>query len=194
MACVLFGLPEYDQTFTRLTQELVDALAIARSPLLSQMGPPVRTSSTVGSRVRARDGVDVDLPGTEMRFQITTEAKAVLAADVEAYAQQIDAAAEQIERAMVKHLFSTMQDLTAATGNVVDAAGRPAFEALYEMLDKIEWSLTEDGGLSMPTIVGGRDTVAILESLTDEQNAAIQALQRRKHEELIARRRRRRLS
>lgn len=189
-----FALPEYDQAFLEFTHGVVDALATVRDPLLSRMGPAVADSTTVASRVRSRDGVDVDLPPTKVGFEFETDFAAVLNADVEAYAQQVDRAAEQLARVMVQHVVASLRTLTEATGMVVDAAGRPTFEALYEMLDRIEYTLTEDDELSMPTIFGGGDVVKHLEGFTEEQGAAIEALQVRKHEELLARRRRRRPS
>jgi hypothetical protein len=62
------------------------------------------------------------------------------------------------------------------------------------MLDTIEWSLTDDDELSLPTIVGGPDVLKRLEDVTEEERASLDELMRSKHEELLARRRRRRLS
>jgi hypothetical protein len=190
----VFALPEYDDAFTRFTWEVVDALARARNPLLAELGAPVRDSTTVASRVQSRDGVDLDLPGTTIAVEFTTEVAAVRAGDAEAYAQQLDAAAEQLERSLMEHLFDTMRKLTAATGMVTDATGRPTFEAIYEMLDRKEWSLTEDDQLAMPTIVGGSAVRNLFSTLTEEQQGRLDDLLRRKYEELIARKRRRRLS
>ncbi len=115
-------------------------------------------------------------------------------ADIEKFGRQLGAAAEQLAGDMVKHIIGSVDKLTHATGNVVDAKGRPAFDALYEMLDKIEWGLTDDDELSMPTLVGGSDALSKLPELNEEQQAALDDLLRRKHEELLAQRRRRRLS
>jgi hypothetical protein len=127
-----FKLTEYDDAFSRFTWEVVNGLAMARSPMLTQIGPPVWDSTTVGSRVQSRDGVELDLPGTQVGFEFTTEVATVRSGNVGAYAQQLDAAAEQLERNLVKHIFATLGKVTEATGNVVSAAGRPTFEALYD--------------------------------------------------------------
>jgi hypothetical protein len=91
-------------------------------------------------------------------------------------------------------LFGTLNTVTEATGNVVDAKGRPTFETIYEMLDKVDWGLTDDDKLSMPTLVMNPTDVERLPELTDDQQAKLEELQERKLNELLARRRRRRLS
>jgi hypothetical protein len=189
-----FALREYDEAFLQFTHRIVNGLATVRDPVLSQMGPPVADSTTVASRVRGRDGVDVDLPPAKVGFEFTTDFEAVRRGDVESYAQQVDEAAEHVTREMLQLIFGSLDAVTSATGMVVDAAGRPTFEAVYEMLDKIEYGLTDEDELSLPTIVGGADVLKSFELFTEQQAAAIESLKARKHEELLARRRRRRLS
>jgi hypothetical protein len=65
---------------------------------------------------------------------------------------------------------------------------------LYEMLDKIEWTLDENDELSTPSIVMHPDTASKLPQPTPEQVKMIEKLKARKLEELLAKRRRRRLS
>jgi hypothetical protein len=62
------------------------------------------------------------------------------------------------------------------------------------MLDKMEWQLDENDELSTPSIVMHPDTVSKLPQATPEQVKMIKELKARKLEELLARRRRRRLS
>lgn len=189
-----FRLDEYDQAFTTFTWEVVQAVAIARSPLLAQMGPPERSGTTVGSRIEALDGTSVDLPGAQLGFEFTTDLAAVRDGDASAYVTQVDLAADALKDAMLKHVFETLGKVTEATGNVVSAAGKPPFEAIYEMLDKIEWSLDDDDQLSFPTLVGGPGAIAKLGEVDAEQRRMLDELLRRKHEGLLARKRRRLLS
>ena len=63
------------------------------------------------------------------------------------------------------------------------------------MLEKLEWSLDEDDQLVRPEIMMHPDAFKNLPSEpTPEEQAKLDELERRKHEELLARRRRRRLS
>ena len=62
------------------------------------------------------------------------------------------------------------------------------------MLDKMEWKLDENDELSTPSIVMHPDTVPKLLQPTPDQVKMIEELKARKLEELLAKRRRRRLS
>ena len=84
--------------------------------------------------------------------------------------------------------------MTTATGNTIDAGGAFTFEKFYEMLEMIEWTLDDDDELSHPSLVMHPEMADKLPEITPEQRARLDALKQRKHEELLARRRRRRLS
>lgn len=187
-----FVLPEYDSAFTRFFSDAVFELARARSPLLSQI--PFETSpGTGGSRIRDREGMNVDLPPTSTEFEFLTSLSAIRAGDVAEFVTGLDAASEQLAEQLVRVLLSTVDKVVEGTGNVVDAGGSLTFESFYEMLDKIAWSLDDQGELSLPTLVLHPDTARKLPVLTQAQQEMIEALKQRKREELLARRRRRRL-
>jgi hypothetical protein len=136
----------------------------------------------------------LDLPGKEIGFGLTMNVDAVRTADFDALVIEMGAASDEYASGLADLVFSSFEKVTASTGNVVDAGGQLKFEHLYEMLDKREWSLNEDDELEMPSLVMHPDTVKNLPTLTAEQDEQLAALKARKHEELLARRRRRRLS
>ena len=64
-------------------------------------------------------------------------------------------AAEGYAEQLSKMLYGSLDKITTATGNKLDAGGRPlTFEMLYEMLDKIEWTLDENDELFTPSLAG----------------------------------------
>lgn len=73
---------EYDAAFTDFFGQTLQALARARSPILAQI-KTVETSGTVGSRIRDRDGMDIELvPGktsTEMAADLNAVRDVALA-------------------------------------------------------------------------------------------------------------------
>ena len=89
-----------------------------------------------------------------------------------------------------------MDAVTQSTGNIVDAGGEKfSFELLVETLEKIEWSLDDEGELVMPSIIMHPDQMKKLPAeATPAQKAELDELKRRKKEELLAQRRSRRLS
>jgi hypothetical protein len=190
-----FALPEYEDAFVGFLFAVVNDVARAGDPVLSQIAVESQTS-TVASRLQSRDGIDLDLPERTAGFQATATFDAVRSADFDEFAVDVQKAAEQMREDMSKGLFENLDRITTATGNVVDAKGRKlTFELVYEMLDSMEWSLSDDGELSVPSLIMNPADVERLKALeTPETAAAMDELKQRKYEELIARRPRRRLS
>ena len=188
-----FKLPEYDKAFKGFVHQTVHSLARARSPLLADMAVE-EGGSTASSVVDSLDGAQLDLPSESIQFGISMETEAVRSGDFDPLYVELDSAAEELGRGLVGLFVKTMDKVTESTGNVVTADGKFTFEAFYEALDKREWSLTAEGELSMPNLVMHPDMVKQLPELTPEQETALEQLKRRKHEELLAGRRSRRLS
>lgn len=191
-----FRLPEYDRAFEDFVHRSVHALARARSPLLAGM-PVEEGGSTTSSVVDSRGAAQLDLPSESVGFGITMDVQAVRAGDFDSFHAGLDSAADELGKGLVGMFVKTMDQVTESTGNVVKAEGEITFEVIYEALDKMEWSLTPDGDLSMPSLVVHPDMAAKLEKLpapTAQQESALEALKRRKHRELLAGRRSRRLS
>ena len=84
-----FALYEYEDAFSRFFGQTVRALARARSPLLSEM--QVReVSGTLGTRVRSREGMDVELEPAGIEMDVTADLNAVRAGDLTPLQVQLD--------------------------------------------------------------------------------------------------------
>lgn len=190
---LVFELPEYDRAFAEFIFQVANALAIAAAPLLGQ----IRRVSAPGagsSVVDARNLEQLDLPSQLVGFGVTIDLRAVRDGDFEPLVVGLSEGSDELASGLMKMVIATVSRVTEATGNVVTSSDGMTFEAFYEALDGMEWSLTEDDELSLPTLLMHPDTVETLPNLTPEQDAALEDLKRRKLEELLARRRRRRLS
>lgn len=190
-----FALPEYDRAFTRFVSNTVRELAVARSPVLSQM-QFTTMPSTVGSRVRDLEGLDVELEPEKVGFDMVMSVEAVRSGDYSEFHVDIDRAADMLAKDLMRVWVGTMNRITEATGNVVDAGGKLTFDVLYEMLDQVEYSVDENDQLIMPSLVMHPETAKRLEALgplTPEQEQKLAELRERKRGEALARRRRRRL-
>jgi hypothetical protein len=190
---VPFALPEYDSAFTLFVSDLVRDMARSRDPVLGAMSfePAVTTAAT---RIQDRQGVDVDLPSVLTGWAFSYQPDDVRGGNLDAFAVVVDQAADDLAEQLVKQWVATMDTVTTATGNVVDAGGKLTFEKLLEMLEQIEWTLDDDDNLVMPSLVMHPDTVKLLPKETEETKAKMDELFTRKREEALARRRRRRLS
>jgi hypothetical protein len=192
-APVPFELPEYERAFVEFLHYTVQGVARAGDPVLSQI--QVEKATTAASRIRTREGMDVDLPERKVGFELMTSLAAVRSADYGEFAAAVHKAAEELRKDLAEGVFENLNTITEATGNVVDAGGELTFEKLYELLDKMEWTLTDEGELSIPSLVMHPSMVEKFRSLeTPEALAAMEELKARKYEEALARRPRRRLS
>jgi len=141
--------------------------------------------------------MDVDLEAKEVGFGFTLNVHAVRDGDLGDFLLQVGNASEELGKALVGGMVETLDKVTDATGNVVKGHGEINFDVIYEGLEKIEWSLNDDGELVKPTLVMHPDMakkLGELPELTDEQKAKLDALEARKLEEARARRRTRRIS
>lgn len=192
-----FALTEYGGALAQFLGDVVRDLARSRDPVLSEITFEA-VPSTVGSRVQSRDGLNVELEPTQVGFQISLTDQEIRTFDLGALVMQLDDAADNYAEGLMKMWAESIGKVTEATGNVVDAGGNLTFETFYEALDKMEWpDVDEDGNQVLPSIVTHPDTAKKFGELPDpapEQQARLDALKRRKHEESLARRRSRRLS
>jgi hypothetical protein len=194
---VPFALYEHDAAFSRFFGETVRTLACARSPILSKI-QFVEVPGTVGSRLRDRQGMDVVLEPGETTTEVTADLDAVRDGDYEKLHTELDQAADSMAEQLVGFFVQSMNKVTEGTGNVVDAGGKPlSFNVIYEMLEKVEFSVDESDELVMPSLLMHPDQYEKVKDLpppTPEQQRMLDELKERKREEALARRRRRRLS
>jgi hypothetical protein len=192
-----FALYEYDAAFSRFFGQTMRVLAQAHSPLLAEM-TFVEMAGALGSRVRDRQGLDLEIAPGRTSTEITSDFKAVREGDYEHLHEAMYESADAMAEQLVGYFVESMDKVTEGTGNGVDAGGRQfGFELLYESLAKLDFSLDDNDELVMPTLVmnpADAEKLRDLPELTHEQQQMLAALKDRKREEALARRRRRRLS
>lgn len=91
---------------------------------------------------------------------------------------------EQMHSSVMNMMISKFSDVTAQTGNVVNAAGRPFPEAFAEILEMLQPTLGDDGELQLPTMIihpsQGPKLVAELERAGPDFERRIDELKARK--------------
>lgn len=158
----------------------------------------MEVTGTLGSRVRSREGMDVELEPGGVDMEITADLNAVRAGDLATLHGEMDEAANGLAEGLERSLVEGLSKVTEGTGNVFDAGGQElGFELIYEMLEKYEFSVDENDELVMPSLLIHPDQAEKLQELgplTPDQERRMAELKQRKREEALARRRRRRLS
>jgi hypothetical protein len=147
----------------------------------------------LGSVIQDQDGNDVDLVPDAISTEFSMSRNAAIKADVETLLLLADSLSEGVAKGLAESLFGSLNTVTEATGNVVDAKGKSTYEAIIEALETIELGLTDDDELSLPKIYMGPSALENLPPPTPDQEARIEELKKERLEELLARRRHRRL-
>jgi hypothetical protein len=188
-----FRAPEYERAFQAFFGEAVHEVARTMDPLLAEI-PFEQTAGTIASVIQDQQGRDVELVSPPIAAEFEMSRNAVVAGDMDALLLNIDSLASQLSRGLVETMFASLNTVTEATGNVVDASGRSTVDAMIDALETVEMTLTDDGELSMPTLVMGPKAMEGMPEPTPEQVARLEKLKKDRLEELLARRRSRRLS
>lgn len=100
-------------------------------------------ANKVGDRVG-----HIQMHGTETTIDLSD----IVAGKVEVIFETAVQVSNSMHEQMTKMLVETLHRGTEATGQTVDASGRPMYEAMYEVLEKMPPTLNDDGELSMPTM------------------------------------------
>lgn len=192
---MLFEPHEYARAEERFIGRAIRALARARGGLFSQLTiEPTESVSTTLTTVD--EGTTVEYAPMEVRFKYELSADALIEGRIDAFVDSLDSSAEQYLESLMPQVFEQLTSVTKATGNVVDAAGRPIFDAFYEMLEKVDLSFDEEGRITQ-SLVMHPDTWASVQAQiadwTPEQNQKLEELIDEKRRQANARRRDRRL-
>jgi len=189
---VPFDVPEYDTAFRTFFGEAVHEVAIVRDPMISEV-PFEQSPGALGSVIQDQDGNDVDLVAGPISTEFSMSRNSAIRGDVEALLLLVDSLSEGLAKGLAESFIGSLNTVTEATGNVIDAAGKPPVEAIIEALETIELGLTDDDQLSLPSIFLNPSTYENLPTPTPEQEARIEKLKKERLAELLARRRHRRL-
>jgi hypothetical protein len=189
---VPFDVPEYESAFQTFFGEAIHEVAVARDPLISEI-PFEQSPGALGSVIQDQHGNDVDLVADSVSTEFSMSRDSAIQGDVEALLLLADSLSEDLAKGLAESIFGSLNTVTEATGNVIDAAGKPTYEAIIEALETIELGLTDDGELSLPTIFMSPSAMEKLPPPTPEQEARVEKLKKERLEELLARRRHRRL-
>ena len=187
-----FDVPEYEQAFQTFFGEAIHEVAAVRDPLIAEI-PFEQSPGAMGSVIQDQEGNDVELVPDSISTEVAISRNDVIAGNIEPLLLLIDSVSEALSKGMAERLFDSLGTVTEATGNVVDAKGKSVYDAMIEMMETIELSLDDDDKLSLPSVYMNPKTMENLPTPTPEQEARMEELKKEKLEELLARRRSRRL-
>jgi hypothetical protein len=193
----LFELPEYRRALQEFVYDALDALVVAKDPVLQKIKIERREVITATATDLERGGQHVQEP-LAAEVSIKFDWAPVAAGDYQQFIEALDAAAVERLGQVMPAFFKSLEGVLDAAGQRVDAAGRPvSFELILEMYEKLEIDFDENDQPQLQTIVAGpavhEKLQKVFASVTPDQKRAFDELIERKRKEFHARRRTRRI-
>jgi hypothetical protein len=185
-------IPVYDAALRALKTSIVEGM-VGVDPMLGQIES--RTTGHAGPVRNVPGPNPVDHERTHFEGGYALHIDAIRETDVEAFITAICGVAEQYAAAMGATLLRTAEDITDATGNTIDAGGRPlSWDLILDAYEGTEIAFDDDG---QPTtqLVMNPNTAMLLRAMekTPEQERRYQEIMQRKKDAWDAQQRPRRL-
>lgn len=145
--------PKLEKDIQAVLIQFVSSVADQNSPIMSNVKSHViheGQSSAILRPSGERESINMRSFSTESIISKDT----ILYGKVDEIAEALRPVGEAIATDKEKVMFEALHESTKASGNVVDAKGRPlSLELLLEVLEKIQIDFDIDGQAQMPTMV-----------------------------------------
>jgi hypothetical protein len=186
------AIPAYDGALDTLKTSIVKGM-VGVDPLLGQIAS--RTTDHAGPVRNVPGPNPVDHDRTHFEGDYALHVGAIRETDVDAFITAICGVAEQYAEAMGATLLRTAEDITDATGNAIDAGGRPlSWDLVLEAYEGTEIAFDDDGQPTTELVMNPRTAMLLLTiEKTPEQEQRYQEIMQRKKDEWDAQQRPRRL-
>ncbi|MCU1308556.1 MAG: hypothetical protein JWN45_3251 [Acidobacteriaceae bacterium] len=149
-----FNLPEYEQAQAKFLYKAVHELMEAKDELFRSIPKAAAVESIPTSQNTMPSGEVVLTPPVLVGAELLFNYEDIQAFKVDAFLEQVDKAADESLRVVMTNFFKVLKNLTDATGNSVDAGGKPvSHDLILDMYETMEMPFDRDGHPEMPTIV-----------------------------------------
>ena len=185
-------IPVYDAALRALKTSIVEGM-VGVDPMLGQIKS--RTTGHAGPVRNVPGPHPVDHERTHFEGGYAIPIDAIRESDVDAFIMAICGVAEQYAAAMGATLLRTAEDITDATGNTIDAGGRPlSWDLILDAYEGTEIAFDDDGQPTTQLVMNPR-TAMLLQAMekTPEQERRYQEIMQRKKDAWDAQQRPRRL-
>lgn len=140
----------------------------SQDPLIGGISLTNRLHS--GGMVYKSDNEKLEIPLDRLSVGLTVTIEDVVNFNLEKTCMDIYEFGDSFRKDIAKTLFSTLEQVTDFTGNVVDGKGKGiSHELIIEMLEKIDIGFDQDGNPYLPTFVIHPDMAKSLESLKADE-------------------------
>lgn len=168
---VLPVFPKIQRMRERSNLDTVRKFADAMSPIMMSVGRHIQHEGAE-ARIDRHDATSDDIKMHEVGASTTVMRLPLRQFDEWKLLEHLREVAEQMAMGTSQMMFSTLEEVTEKTGNVVDGQGAPLSEDLiFEILSTMDFNFDQRGNWHEPTLFGGGDMTAV-EALYDKVKAS----------------------
>lgn len=139
------------------------------------------------SAIQREDGKLDETPIHRATGEVTIKRELLVDFNEATVAEHLEEIAEQLARRMSEHFQQRMNEVTAATGNVVDGGGKPFSEDIFlDAMEAMEHNFGQDGSWKPPTIIVGpglAEKIAAAGEMSAAGNKRLKAILERKRDD-----------
>lgn len=168
---------------------------VSLDPLFGQMPRLTSTHQGPVRNVRGTTPLDQASMQIEIGAELTTDA--IRHTNIEEHTAFLTRLAEANIASLAPQVFKGIEEITNATGNVVNAGGKPfSWDHFNDVIEKMSLEFDDDGNPLLPTMVVHPNQFEKIKSIepTPEQLSRKSEIIERKRAEFYAQKRTRRLS
>lgn len=187
-------ISEYRAAENELMSKVMSGM-IALDPLLGSI--PVLPSAHGGPTRNVRDPRVLDQDGILISHQISIHHDIIRNTLIDEFLTELIKLAQAFRDSQAKDFFASMEEITDATGNTIDANGQHlSMDLIIDSLERLPIEFDEEGNALLPSIIVHPHMAEHLRNLvtTPEQDARFRTMIDKKKVEFYAAQRTRRLS
>lgn len=145
------NVPDYDSAATELIQEVLNGF-MNIDPLFAGIERSFTTHQGPFRNVRGETPLDQNMFAVRGEALISWDS--VSNSKVDDYIKFLVDISESQRKGLARQFFRSITEITDATGNTVDAKGKPlTFDMILDLLEKIEFGFDDDGNPLYPTLI-----------------------------------------
>lgn len=192
MSRMRYSSPEYDRAMSTFLSNVMEGF-FSLHPLFGSMLKEKSIHAGPIRNVRGPEPLDQDTFPVQGVGQLHRDS--IANTDFDAFTNFIYGIAEEAIKQFSVQFYRGLDEITDATGQKLDAAGKPfSYDMYLDLIEKMPIDFSDDGSPNLPTMVTGKTPrIDTLKPSKDQQTRLEQILAKKK-EEFDAQKRTRKLS
>jgi hypothetical protein len=187
-----YSSPEYDRAMSTFMSKVMEGV-FSLHPLFGSMFKEKSIHAGPIRNVRGPEPLDQEMLPVQGVGQLHNDA--IVNTDFDAFTNFIYGIAEEAIKQFSLQFYRGLDEITDATGQKFDAAGKPfSYDMYLDVIERMPIDFSDDGSPNLPTIVAGKKSGNDTLNPSEDQLIRLERILAKKKEEFDAQKRTRKLS